>query len=99
MPAAIETAYIESVKPLSAITDVTDDFNLPRIYEEAVRTNLAVRIAPMFGRSVSPELAVLADGSYDDLLSLNAGNRNRRSVKMGAGLPGVVGTRYDINSG
>ena len=101
VPDAVETAYIESLKPISevALSDISSTLNLSRPYEEALRTNLAIRIAPMFQKKVPAEIAAIAVESYDSLIILNAGNKKRRRVEMDAGLPGVVGSRYNINTG
>jgi len=100
-PDAAETAYIESIKPLGEITldNITDYFNIPREYEEAIQLNLAIRIAPMFGRTVSVQLGTDAADAYDDLMALNAGNKVRRRATLDAGLPGVASAIYNINSG
>lgn len=100
-PNAVETAYIESLKPLSeiALSGITATFDLGREYEEAVQLNLAVRIAPMFGARVTPELLAFANEAYDDVVALNASNKVRRIARPDPGLPGIVGVGYDINSG
>jgi hypothetical protein len=100
-PGAVETAHIESLKPLSeiALSGISGDFNLDREYEEAVQLNLAIRIAPMFGRSVSAELAVFAEEALSDIMSLNAATKTRKRVRADIGIPGIRGRRYNINSG
>ena len=100
-PDAVETVYIESIKPLTGVTlaNVTNSFNLPREYDEAVRLNLAVRISRMFGKSVTPDLATDAEDAYNDILILNASNKSRKLAKLDIGIPSVVGPRYDINAG
>lgn len=100
-PDATETAYINSLKPLSeiALSGITDDFNLGREYEEAIQLNLAIRIAPMFGERVTQELILFADEALEDLEVLNLSNKVRRVARTDPGLPGVVGQRYDINAG
>lgn len=100
-PDATETAYIESLKALSEISmsGITGTFNLDREYEEAVQLNLAIRIAPMFGKSVSVELASFAEEALNDIMVLNSAMKTRTSVRADVGIPGVAGDRYDINSG
>lgn len=100
-PDSTETAYIESVKPLTeiALSGVTGTFNLPREYEEAVQLNLAIRIGPMFGKPASPKLEADALEAYDDILALNAANKYRRQAQLDVGIPGIASAKYDINAG
>jgi hypothetical protein len=51
---------------LSSETGVPDTANL------AVYSNLALTVAPMFGKTISPELKIMADKAYKMLLSLFA---------------------------
>lgn len=64
-----------------------DDSNLPSSAWEAVITNLAIRLAPSYGRAVSVETRGIAVRSYNDLLSLFATPRERQmnSMPKGAG--------------
>jgi len=47
----------------------SDDSNIPDWAWEAVVTNLAIRIAPSFGKSVSPDTKVIAKESYNAMLA------------------------------
>jgi len=46
-----------------------EETNLLQSAEEAVITNLAVRLAPAFGKQAMPETKVIAKNSYDALLN------------------------------
>lgn len=61
-PVPSDTTKIEiySWKPLSQLTNVSSSFILPLGYEEAIEYNLAIRLAPQYGKSASPEIASLA---------------------------------------
>ena len=55
-----------------AFTDVslsTDTVNIERDAVGAVKNNLAVRIAPIFGRQITPSLAAIALQTYNRLLA------------------------------
>ncbi len=49
-----------------------DETNLPDSAWEAVIANLAVRLAPGRGKTISPATAVIAKGAYNTLLALAA---------------------------
>jgi len=78
VPDAVYTIYLDSFKPFtetSSFTLVTDTIAFPGVYEEPIIYNLAVRLAPEYGRSVPAEVVAIAASSYNDLIKLNAGNR------------------------
>lgn len=48
--------------------DLDDDSNIPDYANEAVYLNLGIRIAPSFGKTVSPDVKSNAKLAYDNLL-------------------------------
>jgi len=68
-------------------SSVRTDTKLPSKAVEAVVTNLAIRIAPSYGKVVSPETKMVAKSSYDTLMLLFAKPRERQlpSMPIGAG--------------
>jgi len=56
---------------LSEYASIDDDINLPPGYERALRTNLAVELAPRYGRQLSPVLASMAVESKAQLKRVN----------------------------
>ena len=76
----------------------TDDFTLFGGEVSAAKYNLAVRLCPVYGKSVTPELAGAAMQSYDRLLR----NQLNRSIEpLQTTLPESEAVRqwYDITSG
>lgn len=57
---------------LSQIATLDTDISLPGEYREALATNLAVRLAPEYGTSVSQEVAALATSSLELVRGLRA---------------------------
>lgn len=51
----------------SAQTNLTDDCPLDESIRQTVAANLAVRLAPMYGKTVSPVTAALATTGFDRL--------------------------------
>lgn len=98
-PAEVEALWLHSLKQFTAITSgmLTTDYSIPGEYEEAIRYNLAVRLAPGYRKSVSMELAALAGDSLDTIRALNAAAQ----VEPVYAEPAVAsgGCRYDINQG
>jgi len=69
-------------------SNIDDETTVPDAANEAIYTNLAMRVAPSFGKMVSPELKVDAKRSYRDLMSFNAyplSERQLDNVPRGAG--------------
>lgn len=52
--------------------DIDDETTVPDAANEAIYTNLAIRLAPSFGKTVSVDTKSTAKTAYDNLLSLAA---------------------------
>ena len=48
---------------------------MPDDYLEVITYNLAVRIAPDYGKTIPQEIAAIASSSYDRMINLNAQNQ------------------------
>jgi len=78
-------------------SDIADDTNVPDSANTAIYTNLAIAIAPMFGKTVSQELKGLAKATYNTLLSLAAYPSGLRQ-QMPATMPSGAGNKtWSIN--
>lgn len=62
----IYTGYLLPTTP--AVSDPDDDSGMGDLYEEAVRTNGALRIATLFGKAASAELRLAATLAYQGML-------------------------------
>lgn len=71
-------------------SDVDDDSGIPTIANEAVYLNLALRIAPGFGKTIQPGTAVAAKDAYDALLTRFA---QPQQVAYPSNLPRGAGNR------
>jgi len=65
------TLYLISRKNLAEITDPSLTMAIPRVYEEAIKFNLAVRLAPEYGSDLSDDVKFLANKSYMDMIRSN----------------------------
>ncbi len=77
-PQDTETMWLESLKPFtetSSFGTVADTISFPPNYEEAIVYNLAVRIAPEYGVSMSKEAVEIATNSYNSIVILNASSQ------------------------
>lgn len=63
----IDTGYVLPITP--AVSDPDDDSAMSDMYDEAVRTNGAIRIAPLFGKTVSAESRLAAVLAYQAMLT------------------------------
>jgi hypothetical protein len=81
----IRVNYPMSGTPEGSSAD--DDSGLPDSAWEAVTTNLALRLAPSFGKSPSPGTVATASRSYSTLLGLSTKPRERQlnSLPRGQG--------------
>jgi len=95
-PLGSETIYIDCLKALSDPALLTSDVAFPPEYDEAIKYNLAVRLAPEYGKSVSPEVAALALNGLTTIENRNFGSQ------MGSVISELVnlsyGSRYNIDS-
>jgi hypothetical protein len=100
VPVVVETLHLTSLKPFTEIGSfalATDTLSFPSYYEEPIIYNLAVRLAPEYGRTVSAEVAAIANDSYNDMVILNSSNKVEQVyVVLPAQSP--FGVRYSINS-
>lgn len=95
-----ETLCIDSYKQFtetSSFTLATDTISFPAFYEEAIIYNLAIRLAPEYGRSASPEVTFVATESLKELKRVNALSRVE-PVMLRIPASGIEGVRYSINS-
>jgi hypothetical protein len=62
--------YLPS-NPVSSFADLTTDYTFPPGYGRALRFNLAVELAPEYGKAVPPEVAMIAVDSLAKIKSAN----------------------------
>ena len=81
---------------LTEFAALSTSFSLPPGYREMLVTNLAVRLAPMYGRPVPPELALEA---RESLAVVKRANRRLRPLEFPPDAMIAGGGGYDINQG
>lgn len=74
VPASGSSVTLYSEKPLTTYTSINDTLVLPPGYERALRFNLAVEIAPEFGKQASPTVIAMAVESKQAIESKNMEN-------------------------
>lgn len=97
-PSDAETLNLYSLKPFtetSSFDSVDDTLAMPVSYQEPIIYNLAIRMAPEFGRAIPVTVAAIATSSYDRLIARNAANHFEPVVII---LPVRAYGRYSINS-
>jgi hypothetical protein len=100
VPDAAYVLYLDSFKPFTETSSfglVTDTIAFPSYYEEAIIYNLAIRLAPEYGKSVSTEVGAIAKSSFDNLLNANASGRVEQ-IYIRIPASGSYGAGYSINS-
>lgn len=59
------TLTFDSLKPLTKFALISTDIDLPEGYDEAIKTNLAVNMAPALGREAPASVMVRAQNGLD----------------------------------
>ena len=70
-PRGTGTAYLDSLKPLSEPSLITSTIQFPPAYDEAIKWNLALRLAPEYGRDPSPLVVAFARSSLGQIENKN----------------------------
>ncbi len=82
-----------SWQPLSTFPDLNvTDVTFPPAYLQAIRYNLAIMLAPEFGRQIPPEIAMIAMSSLQALKDLNL---PAPILRCDPGLSGTGTSNYD----
>lgn len=92
VPSATASLILYSDKPLSNFSLIADTVSLPPGYKEAMRYNLAVRLAPEYGRPISQDIAMLASESKAAIM-----RTNNEPVYMQSDVFGLVGDKKQFN--
>lgn len=72
IPTVVDNVRIYGWQPLLTFPDLTTDIQFPPGYAKAIRYNLAVDLAPEFGRQVPPEVSVMAGLSKAHIKIINS---------------------------
>jgi hypothetical protein len=94
VPTGAQTLVLYYDEPVAQFPDLTTPISLAPGYAKAIRTNLAVELAPEFGRVVDPLIDRLARESLADIKRVNV---PLTEISL-SGVPGVGGGSYDIVS-
>lgn len=82
-PTGGSTLYIDSLKPLTEPSMLTSNIEFPPGYDEAIKWNLAVRMAPEYGKDASETVLALATSAYEYIEARNfAGQVSAVSLKI-----------------
>lgn len=92
VPSAAASLILYSDKPLSNFSLIADTVSLPPGYKEAMRYNLAVRLAPEYGRPISQDIAMIASESKAAIM-----RTNNEPVYMQSDVFGLVGDEKQFN--
>jgi hypothetical protein len=74
-PLDSSTLYLYSNKPLTDPTLITSTISFPPEYDDAIKWNLAVRMAPEYGKEASQTILSLAMSTLHSLETLNFSNK------------------------
>lgn len=100
VPPAGCTINIRSYKAFDQFDELTEYMSFPSGYDLAIQYNLALLMAPKFGKSSMPEALLIARCSLRDIKAKNAAVRGPGMLAMPLGMPGLTHkTLYDIYEG
>lgn len=97
MMASWSDSGIVASYPLTNLYDsaaIDENSNIPDVAREAVITNLALRLAPSYGKQISPDLRVAAKSSLNTLMRFYSRPVERQLPSMPAGA-GYKATEYN----
>ena len=70
-PSAANSLVLFTLKPLTEIATLDTAVSVPPGYEEAIIYNGAIRLAPEYGRTVSQEVALIAESALEAIKKRN----------------------------
>lgn len=88
-PSASLTLYLYSLKPFTAFSELTGALSLPPMYQAALEFNLAVWVAPDFGKEPSRQVVEMASSFKS---SIKSKARARRPLIAAIDLPCGMGS-------
>lgn len=71
VPLNVNGVRLYSWKPLTEFANVNTAITLPPGYELALRYNLALLLAPEYGRPISPDIAAIATSARENIMRMN----------------------------
>jgi hypothetical protein len=83
VPSAADTLVLYSEKPISSALALSDTLSMPDGYEDALEHNLAVRLAPEYGKTLDPLVYELAKTLKTQLKRKNSKPRLMKSDAFG----------------
>jgi hypothetical protein len=72
VPQAADQLIIYSMKPLTSFASINDEIELPVGYDRALKYNLAVELAPEYGKQLPQEVFAIASQSKSEIEALNS---------------------------
>lgn len=94
-PTGGNSMVLDTLKPLTDPTNLSSTVAFPTAYDDAIKWNLAERLAPEYGRVINPIIHKLAKESLDNLRTKNFANQLNATRLELISLDGV----YDIDEG
>jgi hypothetical protein len=71
VPSEANNLILETKKVFTAFSTINDDVELPPGYSHALRYNLAIVLAPEYGKTVGPEIIMMATDSKENIKRAN----------------------------
>lgn len=72
VPNLAYTLHLDSRKPFTELTKLTDDLDFPPEYDDPIMWNLALRLAPAYGRVLTQDMRDLAKEGKSTIEAINA---------------------------
>jgi len=95
-PLTSETITLDLMIPLSEPANINADVAFPTEYDEAIKYNLAIRIAPEYGKEPSPTIYALAKST---LSAIESKNFSEQTEAVDLEIMKLANNRYDIDQG
>ncbi len=93
---ATGTMYLDSYKQLTEPATITADAAFPPEYDDAIKFNLAKRLAPEFGVQIQPDVLMMAQEALDNIVQKNFAEQ---IAAVPIDVLRLSGSRYTIEGG
>jgi len=82
-PDAAETLYVDTWKSLTELAATSTSVDLPDMYKRALKYNLAVDLAPIYGRELMPAVISGATESRSVIANINVTQTSEMKIDLG----------------
>lgn len=96
IPSASITLKLNTWQTLQSFSALTTDLSLPPGYQRAIEYNLAIEFGPEFGKTIKPEVTMVAAQSKSAIQNINQPSMVQKVDPALVACAGIAGGAYNI---